>query len=548
MAAIVEPDLEEKYLLALLEDESGLDIAEWCWVDEEREDGCWRAWDFQWPWYRCKDPLQIDQCGRAVGKTNGIEMRAFAFPFCYPGQEMLITAPELNHLRPIVDKVEARIKSRRFSNEMRPKDGRGGGISRQPQWQVRFTNGARILSRLPNKDGKGVKGIHAACIELDEGQDFPLAGWTEIVESRNSWAVNSYMRVHGVSKGVRDKYYEMTMPESGFTVHRYQAMYRPSWSAAERQARLNQYGGSRNSPDYRRNVYGEHGDATNPMFVLARLTACIDLDPGSEYMQDVYTPIQIQGEQVFSDDTPGNPAIEYFLDLPGTHRAGWSDVKAGYSVFYGGMDVGLTIAPSEILIFGQRPRSEQLDLLTRVQLRRIHTDDQKAVIRWLFDFYGPKLHAFGIDAGGLGFPIFQSMRREPGIGKRIHGWKFNEKVITGFEDRPLEKGETMEDLAILREFVEHASDLLRNEYVDPKRILLPDDREIINQFQGQTYTVVKSSGSPYGKRNYSEGQFHALDAARMAVGARHIPPLEQRMNEIPQQDAVLDVFVGAAWP
>lgn len=545
MAAIVEPDLEEKYLIALLEDESGLDIAEWCWVDEERDDGCWRAWDFQWRMYRADHSLQIDQNGRATGKTNGIEMRAFAFPFCYPGQEMLITAPELNHLRPIVDKVEARIKSRRFSNEMRPKDGRGGGIARQPQWQIRFTNNARILSRLPNKDGKGVKGIHAACIELDEGQDYPPAGWSEIVESRNSWAAHSYFRVHGVSKGVRDKYYEMTMPESGFYVHRYGAMYRPSWSDEERTQRIQQYGGSRNSPDYRRNVYGEHGDATNPMFVLARLTACIDLDEGSEYMTDVYSMTKIEGEQVHSEDAPHNPPIQHFLDLPGTHLAGWGDVKNGYTGFYGGMDVGLTVAPSEILIFGQRPKSTQLDMLTRIQLRRIHTGDQKAVIRWLFDFYGPKLKAFGIDEGGLGFPIVQELSREPDIGKRIYGWKFDEKVITGFEDREPERGETMEDLAILRKFVEVTSDLLRNEYVDPKRILLPDDREVINQFQGQTYTIVKTAGNPYGTRSYSEGQFHALDAARLAVAAKHLPPMEARMKESPEQDVVLDVFVGA---
>ena len=107
MAAIVEPSLEEKYLIALLEDESGLDIAEWCWVNEEADDDCWRAWDFQWPMYRNDEPLQIDQNGRATGKTIGIEMRAFAFPFNYPGQEMLITAPELNHLRPVVAEMMA---------------------------------------------------------------------------------------------------------------------------------------------------------------------------------------------------------------------------------------------------------------------------------------------------------------------------------------------------------------------------------------------------------------------------------------------------------
>lgn len=541
-------------MLALLEDFSGLDIAEFCWVDEESEDGCWRAWDFQWAWYRAREPMQIDQCGRAVGKTNGIEMRAFAFPFNYPGQEMLITAPELNHLRPIVDKVEARLLGRRFSREMLPITGQSNGISRQPQWQVRFSNGARILSRLPQRDGKGVKGIHATCIELDEGQDFPGPGWTEIVESRNSWVPNSYFRVHGVSKGVRDKYYEMTQPGSGFHVHRWMAMHRPTWNAKERQSRLRQYGQSRQAPDYRRNVYGEHGDATNPIFVLARLTACIDLEEGSEYNQDVYAFRGINYEQIRSNENPAAPDIIQLLDLPGTHLSGWSKAPKGYAAYYGGMDVGLTNHPSELIILGLRVGggaklgTEQLDLLTRLQLRRIKSGDQKRVVLHLFDFYGSKLKAFALDKGGLGFPIVQDLQGHPEFKKiatRIHGWNFDQKVITGFEDRELDKKETIEDLAIERPFVEHATDVLRNEYVDTKRILLPNDGDLINQFQGQTYTIVKGAGSPYGKRSYAEGQFHALDGVRMAIGAKVIPPLEERLHAKPVQVAVRDQFLGS---
>lgn len=543
MAAILEPDEEEKYLIALLEDYSGLDIAEFCWVDGESDDGCFRAWDFQWSWYRSREPLQIDQCGRAVGKTNGIEMRAFAFAFNYVGQEMLITAPELNHLRPICDKIEARLLSRRFSREMMPITGKSKGIARQPQWQVSFTNGSRILSRLPNRDGKGVKGIHSVVIELDEGQDYPSAGWSEIIESRNSWVANSRFRVHGVSKGVRDKYYEMTQQNSGFYVHRWMGMHRPSWNDEERKVRVSQYGGSRQAPDYRRNVYGDHGDATNPLFVLARLTACIDLEPGSEFNTDVYSLNEISYEQIRSNEAPGNPDILQLLHLPGTHLKGHDGAKKGYSAYYGGMDVGLTNHPSEIMILGLRAGpGDHLDLLTRIQLRRVKSEDQKAVVRYLFNFYGSKLKAFALDRGGLGFPIVQDLKGDPIIGDRIHGWTFDEKVVTGFEDRELERDETMEDLAIYRRFVEHSSDVLRNEYVDVKGITLPNDGELINQFQGQTFTMVKGTG-PYGKRVYSEGSFHALDGMRLAVAAKVIPPLEARLNEVATQEAVLDLFL-----
>lgn len=161
MSAVVEPTEDDIYLLCILEDETGLDLAEFLWIDEENPHGRFRAWDCQWAWYSDMAPLQIDQCGRAVGKSNGIQMRAFAFPFCYPGQEMLITAPELNHLRPLVDGVENRLLTSRLADEMLPKT-KGRGINRQPHWQARFANGSRIISRLPNKDGKGVKGSAAA--------------------------------------------------------------------------------------------------------------------------------------------------------------------------------------------------------------------------------------------------------------------------------------------------------------------------------------------------------------------------------------------------
>jgi hypothetical protein len=157
VTAIALPDEEECYLIAILDDPSGIELAEFCWVDEEQDDGCFRCWDFQYALFRVEDIFQIDFCGRAIGKSTGIVMRAFAFPFNFPGQEMLITAPELNHLRPVTDKVENAIKSHRLTREMLPRQ-RGDGINHQPQFQAQFINNARIISRLPQRSGVGMKG------------------------------------------------------------------------------------------------------------------------------------------------------------------------------------------------------------------------------------------------------------------------------------------------------------------------------------------------------------------------------------------------------
>ncbi len=549
MTALIAPDDEEAYLLAILEDPDGLDLAEFAWTDPESEDGCYRAWDFQWPWYTCEDTYQVDQGARATGKTVSITMRAFAMPFARAGQRMLITAPELNHLRPLTDAIEQRVLASRLATELLPA-GKSHGMNRQPHWQCKFTNGTQIVSRLPGRDGKGVKGQHVMLIELDEAQDYPLAGWIEVVETLNRFAPGAMWRCHGVPKGVRDRFYEITEggaeDEASWTVHRPLAPMRPSWDADERQEKIRSYGGSRQNIDYRRNIYGEHGDASNSVFVLSRLMGCTDTDQGSVYNTDVYTTIRIEYERVAA-----GMSIETFLDqIPGSHRRGYSQTVGGrevgspkgYSAFWAGMDVGVTNHPSEILLFGQRSGTDLLELLLRVHMQRINTDDQKQVIERLFDFYGAKLQAFALDKTGVGFPIWDQLTRAP-FGKRIYGYNFSEKVIVGFTDRPLEQGEKREDLAIQRNVVEATTDLLRNDYVDLRKLRLPFDRELLLEFQGQTYMVVKDSGNPYGtKRVFAGGSFHTLDAAKMAMAGRHLPGYLDLLEQ--PQAPVLDAFLG----
>lgn len=545
MTAILVPDEEECYLLALLDDPSGVDLVEFLWVDDEQDDGCYRCWDSQWAWYRHEAPLQIDQCSRAVGKSQGIQMRAFAFPFNYPGREMLITAPELNHLRPITDSIEFRLMSTRLGREMLPQT-KGKGIARQPHWQARFTNGARIISRLPNRDGRGVKGMHPLVLEGDEMQDYPLAGWIELIETLKRGSEGAKWRNHGVSNGVRDKYYELTQEGSGWTVHRLMAMHRPDWSKEERDEKVLTYGGSRANPDYRRNIYGDHGDATNPVFVLARLMATVDQEEGSEYNQLVYSKHKIEVERLRSDENPDGVDILQMADLPGTHIGGWTLAPKGYSSYYAGYDVGLTNHPSEILVFGVRAgtKREMVDLLARFQLLRIQSSDQMRLVEHLFDFYGAKL-TLGIDRGGIGFPIFQQLHQNKKFGSRVYGWTFDENVVTDFEDRPLERNETQADLAVERRFYEYTTDVLRNEYVDARKISLPFDREVLTEWQGQHYAVIKSAGNPYGKRSYSTGSFHSLDAGRLAIAAKHLPTLLDMLDAKITKKPVFDEFPGA---
>jgi hypothetical protein len=188
-----------------------------------------------------------------------------------------------------------------------------------------------------------------------------------------------------------------------------------------------------------------------------------------------------------------------------------------------------------------------LELILRVHMQRIEGDDQEDVIKRIFQLYGPKLKAFGMDRTGLGLQMWQNLLHES-FGDRIFGYNFSEKVIVGLRDpMPNEDPHDIDKLVIERNVVEHASDVLRSDWVDPARVRLPYDRELLTEWQGQNYTVVKSGGDPYGKRAYSAGKFHTLDAAKMAAAAKTLPAIAKMVEDarVVATPPVLDAFVGA---
>ena len=151
MAILEDLTDEECALYAILQDPSGVDQAEFCWVESENYDDLFRCWSFQWPWWRDMSQRQIDQASRSVGKSRSIQARAFAFPFVHPGAEMVITAPESNHLVAVTDNIETALLRSRLTREMLVK-GRGG-IKHKP-FHVGFASGARIMGRIPQRDGR----------------------------------------------------------------------------------------------------------------------------------------------------------------------------------------------------------------------------------------------------------------------------------------------------------------------------------------------------------------------------------------------------------
>ncbi len=379
--------------------------------------------------------------------------------------------------------------------------------------------------------------MHPIWLEMDEAQDYPKAGWDELIETLNTGFEGAVWRAHGVTRGVRDEFYKHSQPDSGWTVHRMTAMHKPfpHWSDAIRQDKLEQYG-SKDDPNYRRNILGLHGDATNPLFVLHRLMQCVDQEDGSDYNLFTYQYLRLSDESLKDKGLSIRDALDFNL----AH-------KHGYINYWAGMDIGFTNHPSEILVFGEKKGKKEestvLELLTRIHLERISEPDQVEAIARVVEFYRPK--TFALDSTGVGLPLFQHIQHAyPEMLPFLKGYNFSSKILVDFDaSMPVDEwtGDPSKEAQIEKNVLEYAQDSLRG-LVDVRRILLPWDRELIGQFQGGTYTT-RPGHDQYGRRKiFSSGDDHALDAARMAALGFTQWHIEQLMM-VDQQAEVLDVFM-----
>jgi hypothetical protein len=89
----------------------------------------------------------------------------------------------------------------------------------------------------------------------------------------------------------------------------------------------------------------------------------------------------------------------------------------------------------------------------------------------------------------------------------------------------------------------YSSDKLR-QMVDENRLILPWDKELIAEFQGSTWSYDKSVIDMYGrKKRYNKGDFHNLDATRMATLGYTQYAIESMMKK-EKWTPVTDIFVS----
>lgn len=490
--------------------------------------GCYRVRDYQYPLNRGVGSNYVGYtCARTVGKTESIKNRAVRHTFYRMGENVLITAPELIHLLPLTDAIEDRINSIRLTRDFLDATAGRTGFTHRP-FGVDFQDNTKIVGRIPRQSGIGVRGQHQPDLLLDEGQDYPDAGWTEVHETvmkdhvdQDGKADFSYI-FFGVHSGARGTGFHKRAQGGAFKLVQITALQRPGWCKAEKDAAKAAYGGT-SAPDYRRNILGEPGAASSPIFVTARLVALMDQDRESDYNLNGYQAQEIRVEEFDELMLP----IADVLDLP-----------SGFKRVWAGADLGLTNAPTVFTVFAERKIGgiDRLQLVRRITMERMRVRQIRYAIYAMFEHFGEALQGFGMDETGLGFPIFQEIEDDEmkpvNIMPRFRGYFFNSKVPVGVESGVVREdspgnwrdqyGSRVEvrqnpltnetEYVVFMPMIEASTRYLRD-WVDTGFMMLPFDPLVISDMQGETGQRIKRVASLSGTKN-KPNAFHILDSMR----------------------------------
>lgn len=555
---------EDWCLYALLTDP--VYMPELLWRDPHNREygGCYRVRDYQYRLNRCTSNYAIFACARSVGKTESEKVHAqiHGFDGNSESENMLITAPELIHLLPLVDAIEENIRGCRLLSEMLETSGGQTGFTHRP-FGVNWLDGTKLVGRIPKITGTGVKGQHQRKLIIEEGQDYPEKGWTEVNETVNYDSTDAdglpsfRFWIYGVHGGNKASGFDERARSSVFKKIQVTALMRPDWGRERKDNAIAAYGGS-SSPDYRRNILGEPGAGASQYFVTSRVMACVDQRierppdaKGSHYNTEEYVKETFRFEEMEGMGM----RIADVLDLPGGGK---------YTGIWGGVDIGLTESPTVISLFaeGEWDHKKRLALIRKFTLERFRPKEIRAALFAIGWHFGDQLLGVGIDITGIGLPLYQDMGDDELAPKHLLdvtvGYTFNSVI-------PVEVDPNMctENHGVIRDqygamvkreedeitnevryiammpFIAASTRELRND-VDSTELLLPFDTEVIGDMLGETKQRVERIGSRVQGSVKKGDRFHILDSFRAMAMRRRADEITAKLAK-PDQQPVLDI-------
>jgi hypothetical protein len=477
---------------------------------------------------------------------------------------MLITAPELIHLLPLTNAIEDKIlESPLLSEFLDIRVSGQTGFTHRP-FGASFVDGTKLSGRIPQLTGAAVKGSHEDDLIVDEAQNYPSRGWTELVPTVNYDArdrdgkENFHFWIYGVHSGNKASQFDEFARSALYRKIKVTSLRAPDWGKHRKQNAIASYGGT-SSPDYRRNILGEPGAGTTAYFVSSRVLACVDQGvrrgdkPGSDYNERQYVTQKFRAEEV---DELGI-SIADMLDLPEIETRGW----------WGGVDIGLTDSPTVITLFAEitHQKKHRIALMRRFTLERFRERQIRETLYAITWHLGSSLLGVGVDVTGLGRPIFQAMEDDelcpPRLKEISAGYTFNSKVEVGVsEDMVTENHGILRDhlgnmvkivedeytgekkFVVMMPFIAASTSFIRAE-VDSGTLLLPFDTDVTSDMLQETKQRVDrigQRGESGGGASKKGDRFHILDAFRAAFYRRRQDEIMSQLATGPQED-VLDL-------
>lgn len=511
----------------------------------------YQFFDYQVPSLMCQSSV-VHQDGAEVGKTREIVAWTLWQNFTQPGGSGLVAAPQQTHLDEIIDaKLEQLNYNPLLTADLKKH-------RKQPHHMFIFTNGFKEYFRPAGHDGEAFRGVHVRNYGMiDEAAKMKhKKQWSEFWRALKPGAV---ARAYSVPDGDREtEYYKLTMRAASqmkegdttdddtfkgepghvknleWTLFRWgkHLMPAPYWSPERKRFLIDQFGGE-DSPEYRHNVLGEHGDPENTVFPWNQLKHCIRDIPeyrGLKILVDTNAQeVIVEGYRCDYTIGPEGPVgnqqilleqqynLDQFFELEDDGSSVFRDVVNSFFIqvpglVRGGGDFGFSPDPTELTIWNEIGTRDRL--VARLQLKQVTYDQQCQGLDALDTLYSPTTSMlWGTDYGNAGSAVAHDLQGlaiydDKDYDDRLRGFMFQAK-----NDNIDEQGEPIFDAQTGKPskitFKELATDLIVKK-VQRQMVELPPDPDLITAYTNHTCRIGER------QRIYNKQNDHLLDSHRVS--------------------------------
>ncbi len=453
---------EEKIFCEMLHDK--VEFFEFFWSEPDRP---WKSRKYQTKLLLDEKDRIVCDSARSVGKTVSLEC-----DITYTAivehlikdfrEEGLIGAPNDVHLQPTLDRIENKILGDSFLNLFAKKP------KKAPTYIWDFTTGYKLYARIEGaSSGRNFLNLHIDKAWIDEGQLISKRAARQLLPGLNE---GSTLKVFGVPNGVRGTYFWQIAEDDApnvegkrqFSHHNISRMDSPDFTEKMRQEAIKLYNGEQ-SQDYINLVLGEWGEAQYGAF-----------DP-EQYIERINFKLDYNPRTITPTDLA--KSFDEILYLP-------TDTKGDIFI---GADIGYDPDPT-VMFFADITENKKT-IFHKIILKKIKYPDQARIFDYCIQFFS-KFKKCGIDNQGIGVSLIHSLHDTT----LFPNTNYQNTVIPVKFGGSIEIGKDENGKPVKQKILFYTHTLLQQLLADP-RLEIPDDQEMLNEFQA--HTMKKNASGDY---------------------------------------------------